>query len=139
MGFGNPAAERAALEQTYEDRTDVLRPGRDREGNLTRTVYELVYGALPCALSRAGVQSRLSRERSGQNRAESRLDYDAVLFLAPEPELRPGDRVRVQRADGETLELELVGRAVRYPTAPKGLLSTFTFAPGKGSPLSSTT
>ena len=52
MGFGNPAAERAALEQTYEDRTDVLRPGRDR----------------------------------------------------------------VQRADGETLELELVGRAVRYPT-----------------------
>ena len=74
MGFGNPAAERAALEQTYEDRTDVLRPGRDREGNLTRTVYELVYGALPCALSRA------------------------------------------QRADGETLELELVGRAVRYPT-----------------------
>ena len=30
--------------------------------------------------------------------------------------LRPGDRVRVQRADGETLELELVGRAVRYPT-----------------------
>ena len=111
MGFGNPAAERAALEQTYEDRTDVLRPGRDREGNLTRTVYELVYGALPCALSRAGVQSRLSRERSGQNRAENRLDYDAVLFLAPEPELRPGDRVRVQRADGE-----LVGRAVRYPT-----------------------
>ena len=111
MSFGNPAAERAALEQTYEDRTDVLRPGRDREGNLTRTVYELVYGALPCALSRAGVQSRLSRERSGQNRAESRLDYDAVLFLAPEPELRPGDRVRVQRADGETLELELVGRA----------------------------
>ena len=94
MSFGNPAAERAALEQTYEDRTDVLRPGRDREGNLTRTVYELVYGALPCALSRAGVQSRLSRERSGQNRAESRLDYDAVLFLA----------------------LELVGRAVRYPT-----------------------
>lgn len=116
MGFGNPAAERAALEQTYEDRTDVLRPGRDREGNLTRTVYELVYGALPCALSRAGVQSRLSRERSGQNRAENRLDYDAVLFLAPEPELRPGDRVRVQRAGGETLELELVGRAVRYPT-----------------------
>ena len=82
MGFGNPAAERAALEQTYEDRTDVLRPGRDREGNLTRTVYELVYGALPCALSRAGVQSRLSRERSGQNRAENRLDYDAVLFLS---------------------------------------------------------
>lgn len=116
MAFGNPAAERRALEGTYEDTADILRPAPQREGDITRAVYAPCYQRLACALSRAGVNSRLGRERSSQSRAENRLDYDTVLFLPPEPVLQPGDRVHIHRWDGTTLALDLVGRSIRYAT-----------------------
>ena len=50
MSFGNPAAERAALEQTYEDRTDVLRPGREVVYKITRKESEMVYSEIRSAL-----------------------------------------------------------------------------------------
>lgn len=85
------AAERAALELTYEDRADILRVRTVRFGSLTRQETGLVYAAVKCGLSRGGGDS------SGQTVMQNNIDYDATLFLAPELDIQPGDRVEVTR------------------------------------------
>ena len=54
MGFGAVAAERAAIEMTYEDQADIYRTENQTVGSITRKVGKKVYSSLPCALSYTG-------------------------------------------------------------------------------------
>lgn len=109
MGFGNTAAERAALEATYEDTANVSRAQNVKVGALTRTSDVPVYTALPCGLDQSGADG------SGQTGAQNNIDYDATLFLAPEADLQPGDRVEVLRL-GRTLRFTVEGRPAVFAT-----------------------
>lgn len=109
MGFGNPAAERAALEATYEDSATILRIQDVQDGSLTGQEEMSVYQAVSCALSRGASDS------SGQTAMQNNIDYDAVLFLAPELDVRPGDRVEVTRF-GAMYSFAVEGRPAVYAT-----------------------
>lgn len=109
MGFGNPAAERVALEATYEDSATILRAQDAQDGSLTRQEETPVYQAVSCGLSRGGSDS------SGQTAMQNNIDYDATLFLAPELDIRPGDRVEVTRF-GVMYSFAVEGRPPVYAT-----------------------
>lgn len=120
MGFGINA-QRAVLERFYEDRADVLRPGTVQQGAVVRTEWTAAEVDLPCSLSRFGNKSSRVGNRSGRRDVVQEILWDAVLFLAPETELRPGDRVRVRQL-GKTMEFEAVGRPAMYETHQEALL-----------------
>ncbi|SBV94338.1 conserved hypothetical protein [uncultured Eubacteriales bacterium] len=109
MGFGNPSIERAAIEATYEDKAAVLRVQDVQDGSLTRQEETTVYQAVSCGLSRGGGDS------SGQTAMQNNIDYDATLFLAPELDIRPGDRVEVTRF-GVMHSFSVEGRTAVYAT-----------------------
>ncbi|MFR8332146.1 MAG: hypothetical protein ACLU9S_07105 [Oscillospiraceae bacterium] len=90
--FENPSAERMAIEMTYEDTATIYRtvPQTGVDG-LTQAVLAEVYQGIVCGLSRTGGES------SGQTKAQNNVDYDAVIFAAPELQVLPGDRVSLQR------------------------------------------
>lgn len=115
--FGNPAAERAAIETTYEDAATVFRASPQTGGDqITRSIFSEVYADVACALSYAGAGA------SGQTRAQNTIDYDAVLFAAPELCILPGDRIDVRRfgrgtpCGGRLLHFAVVGRPAVYAT-----------------------
>ena len=89
--FGNPSAERMALEATYEDTAVISRPqpvkGPD---GFTRMENKPVYSDIICGLS-AG------KDSSRQTDAQHSLQYDCKLFVQPDKDIRPGDRVTVSR------------------------------------------
>lgn len=109
MGFGNPAAERAAIEGTYEDTAVISRMEAVLDGDLTRPRPTAVYTGVACALSRDGADG------SGQRAPQNEIDYDATLFLAPELDVQPGDRVEVSRF-GRTYAYAVEGRPAVYAT-----------------------
>ena len=90
--FENPSAERMAIEMTYEDTATIYRtvPQTGVDG-LTQAVLAEVYQGIVCGLSRTGGES------SGQTKAQNNVDYDAVIFAAPELQVLPGDRVSLHR------------------------------------------
>lgn len=108
MSFGNPEAERAALESTYEDTATVLRMEDGLVGAIDRPVLKTLCENVPCALSRSG-------NRSKQTTAQQDIEYDGVLFLAPEWDVQPGDTVEVKRFGG-AYRFEAVGRPAVYAT-----------------------
>ncbi len=107
--FGNPAAERAAIEHTYEDTATISRPRPVTENNITRMEPAPLYEGIPCALSYTG------GDGSGQTRAQNNIDWDAVLFAAPELDVQPGDGVEVRRF-GRLLRFAVAGRPAVYAT-----------------------
>ena len=77
--FGNPAAERAAIEMTYEDTATISRTETTTgSNNITKTVPVVKYSEIICALSYSG------SDKSQQTDAQNEIDYDAVLFAAPD-------------------------------------------------------
>ena len=89
--FGNPYAERKALEATYEDTAVISRPqGVKGPDGFTRTQDVPVYTGIICALSAGSDNSR-------QTDAQQSLEYDRKLFVQPDKEVRPGDTVTVSR------------------------------------------
>ncbi len=88
--FGNPAAERAALEGTYEDTMTVTTGKNVTENNISRLEPYEVYVDVICALSRSG-------DNSKQTDIHHSLDYDAVIFAAPELAVLPGDTIALKR------------------------------------------
>lgn len=110
MGFGVAAAERAAIEATYEDRAEVYRTENRTEGSITRKTQKRIYDSLPCGLSYSGPGD------GKQTRAQNQVEYDAVVFLAPEPEIAPGDRIRLVRLGRIPLAFSVVGRPAVYAT-----------------------
>ena len=60
MAFGSPAAERAAIESTYEDTATVYRTAPKRGANcLSASVPYVVYSGIICALSYSGTNSSM--------------------------------------------------------------------------------
>lgn len=108
MSFGNAAAERAALETTYEDTADILRKVEKADGAIDRLSDEPVYTGVSCALSRRSDSSK-------QTSAQQDVSYDCVLFMAPEPEVLPGDSVVVTRF-WHAQTFEAVGLPAVYAT-----------------------
>lgn len=90
--FGNPSAERMAIEMTYEDTASIYRtaPQTGTDG-ITKVAASAVYQGIICGLSRS------SGDGSGQTKAQNNVDYDAAIFAAPELQVLPGDSVSLRR------------------------------------------
>ena len=115
--FGNPGAERAAIEMTYEDTATISRTEEQTGANkITKAVPAVIYSEIICALSYSG------SDKSRQTKAQNDVDYDAVIFAAPELVILPGDRVSLKRfgredpASQRLLSFEVVGRPAVYQT-----------------------
>lgn len=73
MAFGSPAAERAAIESTYEDTATVYRTAPKRGANgLSASVPDVVYSGIICALSYASIDLQVEKEKKEQKRAAAR-------------------------------------------------------------------
>lgn len=108
MGFGAASYERWALELTYEDTAAINRMVSSTEGAIDRQIPAVVYAGIPCALSRSG-------DRSKQTQVQHDIEYDCVLFAAPELLVEPGDTVEVSRF-GRCYTFEAVGSPAIYAT-----------------------
>ena len=75
--FGNPSAERTAIEMTYEDTATIYRtaPQTGADG-LTQAVLAEVYQGIVCGLSRTG------GEGSGQTKAQNNVDLAGTTRAA---------------------------------------------------------
>ncbi len=93
--FGNPAAERAALEGTYEDTMTVTAGKTVTEHNISRFEPETEYSDVRCSLSRNVLFRRA--DSSEQTDVSHRIEYDAVIFAAPELAVMPGDMIALKR------------------------------------------
>ena len=115
--FGNPAAERAAIEMTYEDTASVSRTEPvTGANNITKPAPVVKYSEIICALSYTG------SDKSNQTKAQNEVEYDAVIFAAPDLLVLSGDSVTLKRfgrddtASQLLLTFEVVGRPAVYAT-----------------------
>lgn len=117
MAFGSPAAERAAIESTYEDTATVYRTAPKRGANgLSASVPDVVYSGIICALSYSGTNSSM------QTNAQQNIDHDAVVFAGPDLKALPGDTIVVKRfgrddpSSTQEVTFEVIGRPSVYAT-----------------------
>ena len=115
--FGNPAAERAALEMTYEDTCTIYRMEEVTGSNkITKAERVPVAENVICSLS--SMQIRPSEQTAAQND----IEYTVKLFLGPEINIRPGDQIDVKRfgrvnpASETVLKYESTGQPMIYAT-----------------------
>lgn len=115
--FGNPGAERAAIEMTYEDTATISRVEDATGANkITKSVPAVIYSEIICALSYSG------SDKSEQTKAQNEVDYDAVIFAAPDLLVLPGDTVSLKRfgrddpSSQRVLAFQVVGRPAIYQT-----------------------
>lgn len=108
--FGNPTAERAAIETLYEDTATISRMEDKQVGNLTKKEPVEVYTDILCGLSQGG-------NSSTQTEAQQNVEHDAVLFCAPELTIMPGDIVSVRRFGVmPVITFEVLGRPDIFAT-----------------------
>lgn len=113
--FGNPTAERAVLEMTYEDTMTVTTTSSVVIDHITHTEPKTIYADVRCALSRSG-------DSSAQTDVQHKIDYDAVIFAAPELAVLPGDTIQLRRFGRDqpeskiTLDYEVIGVPSVYMT-----------------------
>lgn len=133
--FGNILAERKAVELLYEDICWIFRPFPQKgENGITWTVWKETNTRIICGLSEGNDRSSFSNAhlyiqyRNGA-RPDShlRIDFDRVLFLPPDVEIRQGDRVRAARfgrrnPSAPVVEFEAVGAPLSYATHTEVLL-----------------
>jgi len=117
MAFGNPAAERAAIEATYDGMCSVweYKDVKDPVTHVTRQQAVAVLEDQPCALS----QTKLTT--TSQTEAANEILYDAKLFISPDVTIAAGSWIRVQQ-DSMDYEFEQVGEPFRYPTHQEVML-----------------
>lgn len=115
--FGNPGAERAAIEMTYEDTATISRVTDVTGANkITKSTPAVIYSEIICALSYSG------SDKSEQTKAQNEVDYDAVIFAAPDLLVLPGDTVSLKRfgrddpSSQRVLAFQVVGRPAVYQT-----------------------
>ena len=115
--FGNPGAERAAIEMTYEDTADISRSTPvTGANNVTKSDFAVVYSAIICALSYSGTNSSM------QTNAQQNIDHDAVVFAGPDLKVLPGDTIVVKRfgrddpSSTQEVTFEVIGRPSVYAT-----------------------
>ena len=126
--FGNPYAERKALEATYEDTAVISRPQPVKGADgFTRPQPQPVYTGIICALSAVIDNSR-------QTDAQQSLEYDRKLFVQPDKEIRPGDTVTVSRfgrfqiPSPSVQTFEAVGEPLLYQTHREVFLKAVSLA-----------
>lgn len=114
--FGNPFAERMALEATYEDTANVTRDVPVKgDDNLARVEPTVIYSGIICALSK-------NTDSSTQTDAQQEIRRDMTLFVSPDKAIQAGDTVEVTRfgrtqpASEYKHTFEVVGVPVRYMT-----------------------
>lgn len=115
--FGNPGAERAAIEMTYEDTATISRTEQKTGTNkITKPVPAVIYNEIICGLSYSG------SDKSEQTKAQDEVEYDAVIFAAPDLLVLPGDVVSLKRFGRDNpssqilLSFQVVGRPAVYAT-----------------------
>lgn len=126
--FGNPYAERMALEATYEDTATVTRPSPQKGADGFVSVSPAtVYAGIICALSKVS-------DSSAQTDAQQNIRRDMTLFVSPDKEIKAGDTVTVQRfgriqaTNHFVHEFEVVGVPVRYMTHTEVALKDVSIA-----------
>lgn len=126
--FGNPYAERLALEATYEDTATVSRPkGQRGADGLARTVLSTVYDGIICALSN-------KTDSSAQTDAQQNIRRDMTLFVSPDKEIQTGDAItvrrfgRIQDTGHFDYRFQVIGIPVRYLTHIEVALKDVTIA-----------
>lgn len=114
--FGNPAAERAAIEMTYEDTATVSRTTLQKINNISKHVPEDIYTDSICALVYSG------SDKSQQMQAQNKIDYDAIIFFPLSLSILPGDKIALKRFGRDNPDstiiynFEVVGRPNVYAT-----------------------
>jgi hypothetical protein len=111
MTFGNPAAERAAIETTYDGLCTVTEFGTIKDPITKREVSQQAVVLLnqPCALSQSSLPS------TNQTDVANEINYDAKLFIAPEIVIMPGNGIHVEQ-DGMSYKFEQAGEPFIYTT-----------------------
>lgn len=111
MQFGMVAAERAALESTYEGLCTVseMKDVKDPVSGKTRQEPVVVFADEPCGLSQSTLPS------ATQTVTSDKVEYDAKLFISPDVTIKPGSRITVQQ-NGMEFKGEQAGKAFRYAT-----------------------
>ncbi|WP_339316880.1 ABC transporter ATP-binding protein [Paenibacillus sp. FSL R10-2734] len=111
MQFGMVAAERAALESTYEGLCTVseMKDVKDPVSGKTRQQPVVVLADEPCGLSQSTLPS------ATQTVTSDKVEYDAKLFISPDVTIKPGSRITVQQ-NGMEFKGEQAGKAFRYAT-----------------------
>ncbi|WP_154666503.1 hypothetical protein [Anaeromassilibacillus senegalensis] len=102
---------------TYEDTASVSRTEPvTGANNITKTALVVKYSEIICALSYTG------SDKSNQTKAQNEVEYDAVIFAAPDLLVLPGDSVILKRFGRDDpssqllLMFEVVGRPAMYAT-----------------------
>lgn len=108
MGYGRPAAERAAVERLYDATVTISRVQDVQDGNITKTVPATVAGPLPCGMGSA-------KRPANQTEAADIVDIGATIYMAPEQEVMPGDILTVSFM-GRAHTFEGAGVPVVYAT-----------------------
>lgn len=109
MSFGNVKAERKAIEMTYDDTCEVIRSIEKEIGYITKQEEQTVYTAVPCALSTGNSSTR-------QTETVNNIEYDVKIFLAPEIEIKAGDKIVVDRLGKRKIKYKNVGEPAIYET-----------------------
>lgn len=109
--FGNIAAERVAMESTYEGLCTVfeMQNVKDPVSGKTRQQPVMVLSAEPCALSQSSLLAATQTVTADQ------INYDAKLFISPDVIIKPGSRITVVQ-NGMIFEGEQAGQPFRYAT-----------------------
>lgn len=105
--FGNAAAERAAIEQTYDALCVITRPSAEYSDGVASRIETVIAENIPCALSKGGDSS--AADMAGV------ISDSRVLFIAPEADIRAGDIVTVTLY-GRTETLQAAGVPLLYAT-----------------------
>lgn len=105
--FGNVTAERAAVEQTYDAVCTITRQFAEDVDGIARGTETVIAENVPCALSKGGDSSAV--DLAGV------ISDSRVLFIAPETDVKAGDRVTVTLY-GRTETLDVVGVPLLYAT-----------------------
>ncbi|WP_240421653.1 ABC transporter ATP-binding protein [Paenibacillus periandrae] len=111
MAFGNVAAERAAIEMTYEGLCTVTEfvKTKDPDTKANKQQATPVLLNQPCALSQASLPA------AGASDTANEINYDAKLFISPDVTIQPGSLITVTQ-DGMTFKGKHAGEPFRYPT-----------------------
>ncbi|CAH1202970.1 hypothetical protein PAECIP111891_02180 [Paenibacillus allorhizoplanae] len=118
MGFGNVAAERAAIEMTYEGRCTVTELQLVKDPVTKVTGQQRVIALLdePCAVSQTALRGVTSTD------TDNTIDYDAKLFISPDVSIRAGSEINVIQ-DGMDIRFQQVGKPFRYTTHQEIMLN----------------
>lgn len=111
MVFGNVAAERTAIESTYEGLCTVMEFQTVKDPVTKATIQQavVVLANKPCALSQTSLST------SSRTDTDNTIDYDAKLFISPDVTIKAGSEIRVVQ-NGMDSKFQQVGKPFRYST-----------------------